>query len=560
VAERIDRRTLLTRGVAAGAGVLAAGLGLEACSSGSSGATATAGRNGVSTAPPRRGGRLVFAVEAEESSLDPSVGRFDATGVTYARTVYDALTVIAADGSVKPYLAESVTPNADHTVWTITARPGVRFHDGTPCDANAIATSMNYFKDGELGVVTTGPIQSIVATDASTVTVTLKQPWVVFDKYLAGGIGGQIGYIVAPAMIANAKASGGKGITKPIGTGPFVYQDWTPGEHFVVTRNANYWRPGLPYLDAIEFRPIPDPFQRANSLQAGTIDIFHTDVADTELAFMHNSSYGYVDDQGAVVGLPDTDFLMFNLQADPVSDIRVRKAVAMAIDLQRYKQVINKGLNPIATQPFVPGTPYYAPSGYPSYDPAQARVLVQEYTHDKGRPPAFTLGSTNSSEAVKAAQVLQQMLTAVGLEVTLQQFQQSDFINNALSGDFQCYEWRQFGAVDPDLDYLFWSPTTIFPPPINLAVNFARNTDPQVEPLLQQGRQNADPAVRARAYQQLAQRFAADLPYAFYDRAIWAVIARPQVQNFNNPTAPDGSKAFGMMVGTVWNTETWLEH
>ena len=97
----------------------------------------------------------MFGVEAEEQGFDPATGRFDETGVLYARTVFDPLTIIASDGSVQPYLAKAVTPNADYTVWTITARPNVRFHDGTPCDAAAIAGSLNHFKDNLLGVTFT---------------------------------------------------------------------------------------------------------------------------------------------------------------------------------------------------------------------------------------------------------------------------------------------------------------------------------------------------------------------------------------------------------------------
>jgi peptide/nickel transport system substrate-binding protein len=147
----------------------------------------------------------------------------------------------------------------------------------------------------------------------------------------------------------------------------------------------------------------------------------------------------------------------------------------------------------------------------------------------------------------------------VGMHVQREQFQQAELINNALAGKFQCYEWRQFGAVDPDLNYSWWSPKTIFGPPINEASNFARNTDPEVETLLQQGRTSSDPTVRAKAYQGVAERLAVDLPYIFSDRAVWAIISKSEVQNFNNPTTPAGSNAYGMIVGTIWPTEIWLE-
>lgn len=206
MAEFIDRRSFLTRGAVGAAGLVAAGVGggglLSACSSGKPSSTIKGPRNGITSASPKRGGTLIFAVEAEQSSLDPATARFDESGVNYARSFYDPLTIIASDGSIQPYLAQAVTPNADHTVWTITTRSGVSFHDGSTCDARAIANSMNHVINGLLGAVTLAPvIKSVVATGPSTVTVTLKQPWVPFDYYLAGGIGGQVGYVVGPSVI-----------------------------------------------------------------------------------------------------------------------------------------------------------------------------------------------------------------------------------------------------------------------------------------------------------------------------------------------------------------------
>ena len=129
--DQIDRRSFLARSALAAGGLAAAGgVGglLSACGSGSGGggSLSSGPRNGISTATPKKGGELVFGVEAEEQGFDPATGRFDETGVLYARTVFDPLTIIAADGSVQPYLAQAITPNSDYTVWTITARPNVR--------------------------------------------------------------------------------------------------------------------------------------------------------------------------------------------------------------------------------------------------------------------------------------------------------------------------------------------------------------------------------------------------------------------------------------------------
>jgi ABC-type transport system substrate-binding protein len=534
---------------------------LAACSSGTgSGAPKSTGpRDGISSATPKTGGSLIFGVEAEETSFDPATGRFDETGVLYARTVFDPLTIIAQDGSVQPYLAKSVTPNEEYTTWTIEVRPGVLFHDGTTCDAAAIAGSLEHFLTGELGISLTPSLTSpdtsaITAPDANTVVITLKQPWVPFPAYLAGGIGGQGGYIIAPSMIANKN-----GGMHPVGSGPFVFEDWVPNSHFTSKRNPHYWRTGQPYLDQITYMPIVDADSRASSLKSGTIDIMHTDVPEVILQFRDNDSYGFIDDSQHVVGEPDMNFIMCNLAKAPMDNIKVRRAMAMAIDSKAYSRIIDLNVNAPTNQPFVPGSPYYTPnSGYPAFDPTAAKALVKEVESETGQPVSFSLSTTTSGSAIQAAEYLQARLQAVGMQVSLTNLQQADEINDALAGEFQAVSWRQFAAVDPDLNYLWWSPTEIFPA-LKLSPNFAENKDPQIEVLLQKGRQSTDQAVRAQAYQQIAQRLNVDLPYIWNDRATWSIVAASNVQNFNNPTTPAGGKAYGMIVGTIWTSQIWLD-
>jgi len=563
VPDRIDRRSFLARGALGAAGVAAAGTGagglLAACSSGpgsgSPGASKPSGsRNGITSATPKKGGSLTFGVEAEEQGFDPATGRFDETGVLYARTVFDPLTIVAEDGSVQPYLAKSVTPNESYDVWTIGVRPGVKFHDGTDCDAAAIAGSIEHFLTGELGITLTPSLKKvggITVTDPNTVTINLIQPWVPFPTYLTGGIGGQGGYIVAPSMIADKN-----GGSNPVGTGPFIFDKWVPNDHFSSKRNPNYWRTGLPYLDEITYKPIVDADSRSSALKAGTIDIMHNDVPEVILQYRDDTSFGYVDDSQHVVGEPDMNFVMLNLSMAPMDNIKVRTAMAMSVNSKQFSTVVDKGVNAPTNQPFVAGSPYYATdSGYPAYNPSGAKALVDEVARETGSPVSFTLISTTSGSSIKAAQFLQQQFQTAGMQVTLQQVQQADEINDALAGKFQAVEWRQFAAVDPDLNYLWWSPTEIFG---SINPNFAQNKDPKIETLLQQGRQSTDPTVRAKAYQQIAQQLNKDLPYIWNDRATWAIVANSKVQNFNNPVTPDNAKAYGMIVGTIWTPQIWL--
>ena len=175
-------------------------------------------------------------------------------------SVFDTLAAVTEDGEVVPYLAESITPNEDYTVWTFVAREGVTFHDGTPFDGAAmvdnITRQFNSFLTGKVFAdVATNPdgTPQIVLTDPMTMTITLKRPWVVFPIYLAA----QPGMMGSPTWMAAADARPTLE-PKPVGTGPFIFKEYKPGESFTATRNPDYWNQPYPYLDEYETRVIPD--------------------------------------------------------------------------------------------------------------------------------------------------------------------------------------------------------------------------------------------------------------------------------------------------------------
>jgi peptide/nickel transport system substrate-binding protein len=549
---RFDRRQVLLGGAAAAAGVAGAGalgLGLDDIA----GATTNGpGRNGVSTKTAKHGGSLVFGVDAEESGFDPTTARYDEVGVMYARTVFDPLTIILANGDWAPYLAASVVPNAAYTSWTVTLRPNVVFHDGTPCNGAALLTNFQAQAKSLLTGIVLGPtLVSITQVGPLAVTITFKSPWVPFPYYLAGGIGGQIAYIAAPSMLANPN-----GTTHPVGTGPFVFKEWIPNDHFTATANPNYWRKGMPYLDSITFKPIPDESARAEALKSGTIDLMITDTPQIITQFRGNKSYSYIDDSTHVAGEPDMNCVQLNCLAKPFNDANVRLAAAMAINRQQYAKVIDEGVLPVSNGLFVPGSPYYSTTQYPKYNPSQASKLVKAAEKTNGGPISFAYGSTNSPAAIRSAEYLEQAWQQVGFQVKTNIVQQNDTINNALAGTYQALGWRQFGAVDPDLNYIFWSTTTVSSG--SLSINMARNADPLIEKALLAGRASTDKDVRETSYQTVNKRLALDLPYLWTDRAVWAVIGDPTVQNFNNPSTPQGQAAFGMIGGSIWPTQIWI--
>jgi ABC-type transport system substrate-binding protein len=536
-----DRRTFLGASLRVAGGLAlpgAAAAVLDACGSSGGGAPAVAA--------PRRGGSLTFATEAEINSFDPRLGAWDSTGFLYAGTVYDPLFSQAADGSVRPYLARSITANADYTEWTIALRPGITFHDGSRLDAETVKVNL----DGSARSPLTGPylfnVTGTKVIDPLTLLVTMYTPWVPFPFYLTR----QPGYIAGLKQLADTS-----GRAKPIGTGPYIFKEWLPGDHFTATRNPSYWRPGLPYLDAITYRPIADPVSRGNSLVAGDVHLMHSSDSQNVADLLRRPGYRQVNDLHSVLGEPDQSCIMLNTAVPPLNDVRVRQALASATDRQRVIDTLFNGLTRAADGPFVPGSPYAGPTGYPSYDPAKARRLVAQYQSERG-PISFRFVTVNTAKGRQRNELLQAMWREAGIQTDIVEVEQSPLILNAITGSFQACGWRQFNAPDPDANYVWWSSTTTAPVG-KQALNFTRIKDPQIDAALEAGRTQVDPIVRAAAYRLLAARFGADVPYLWLGPAVWIVAGRGVVGGLGRATLPDGASARGMNSGVVPVAELW---
>ena len=220
-------------------------------------------------------------------------------------------------------------------------------------------------------------------------TITFKAPWVPFPYYLAGGIGGQIAYVAAPSMLANPN-----GTTHPVGTGPFVFKEWVPNDHFTATANPNYWRKGMPYLSQITYKPIPDEEARAEALKSGTIDLMITDTPQIITQFRGNKSYSYIDDSTHVAGEPDMNCVQLNCLAKPFNNANVRRAAAMAINRQPVRQGHRRGRAAGEQRPLRAGVARTTrPTSYPAYNPTPGDQAGQ------GRPPRPTAGRSRSPTA-----------------------------------------------------------------------------------------------------------------------------------------------------------------
>ncbi len=551
-----SRRSFLSRGAVTTGAVALGAAGLAACSSGNSGSSTTSGGSGSTNAKPgfgvgapQKGGSATVAIIADIDGFYPPANHWDTNGFLYANTVYDPLMAVAADGTVQPYLAKSITPNSTFTQWTLKLRSGIKFSDGS--DLNSAVVKAN-FEALNASLLTGQALKGIAGVDAPddlTVVYNLSDPRPQFPS----GLTTQVGYVFGQAMIDQA-AKGGT--PTPVGTGPFIYSSWQPNDHFTATRNPNYWRSGLPYLDQITFRPIPDDTQRAATLKTGGVDLILTTDPVSIKEFTGQSQYQLVDSLTGVIGEPTVAFIMLNTEVAPTNDLRIRQALAKGLDVNQILKIFGGGFTRPINGLFLPGSEYYSDTGYPTHDPAGAKELVKQYKAQHGTP-TLQLTTVPDPRLEQLVAVIQQMWNQVGFNVTVNAIQQATLITGFIEGKFQAATSYQFGNIDPDLNYVWFSTTTVQPVG-SIALNFPRNSDPQIETALLAGRHSSNQSDRVAAYKKLNERLAADLPYLWLEQYPFAAVGDSRLQNFVGFTLPDGTKGYGFNEGIMVPTQMWL--
>jgi len=247
---------------------------------------------------------------------------------------------------------------------------------------------------------------------------------------------------------------------------------------------------------------------------------------------------------------------MLNCVVAPTNDLRIRQALAKATDQATVQRIFGGGFGKPVNGLFLPGSPYYSTTDFPTFDPAGAKKLVAEYKAQHGTPSLQLLTITDPRLA-QVVQIIQQMWQQVGFEVNITQIEQANLINDFIAGKFQAATSYQFGAVNPDLNYVWWSTTTAGAVG-SIALNFARNSDPVIEQNMLTGRHTTDEATRVKAYQTVNQQLAKDLPYIWLVQYIFSEVATTKVQNWANPILPNGMPGYAFDEGIFSPTAIWL--
>jgi peptide/nickel transport system substrate-binding protein len=478
---------------------------------------------------PKPGGSVTYGLEAETAGgWCPSTARLAISGIEVGAAIYDTLMVPNTQNKMVPYLAKSVTPNADFTQWTITLRDGIKFQDGTPLDSAALLRNFDEYRKSALIGAALKDISNVTATGPLQVSVTTDRPWQEFPWFLY--LDGRF-LIEAPAQLDSPDCA-----SKLIGTGPFKLDHWTVNQELVVTKNPDYWQKDskgqqLPYLDKITFKPVAEAVQRLNSLQGGQLDLMHTSDGQQVDALRQMTSQFNVLQQP--LGRSEVRYYLLNAAKPPLDDLNARKAVAMAIDRNQINQIRNNGAYRIANGPFdtkVIG--YMKDPGYPKYNLTEAKKLASAYKAAHGGQFSVVLEHTNDPANTQEAEIIKEQLAKAGIDSTLKQDDQTAFIAAAVGGDFSVLLWRNHPGDDPDVNYQWWQTGSL--------LNFGKFNDPTMQNLIDQGRTETDPAKRKQIYQDINKRFASQVYNVWAYYADWVVGAKKSVQGLTGPPLPDG--------------------
>jgi peptide/nickel transport system substrate-binding protein len=489
---------------------------------------------------PKDGGVLAFGLEAESDSLSPVTGRWALSGQMEGSAMFDPLSTMDANGKVVPYLAQSFSHSADFTSWTITMRPNIQFQDGEKCDAAAVALNLNTYRQALITGKAFKPVTSVKATGPLTVQVQVAQPWATFPQVFLG----QAGYMVAPKTLADPH--GGQ---HPIGTGPFMFKEWFVNDHLTVVKNPHYWQKGLPHLDEIIFKPIPDAATRLQALEDGNVDAIDVVTAQQVSAIRHDPSLHRLEyNRGEELFIP------LNTQQQPFDNIHARRALAYATDQARLLKELGDGIYTAANGMFAPGQLGFTDqSGYPSYDLAKAKQEVAAYTAATGKPLSFQMIATSEVAYAAQDQLLKSMWAAAGVHVTLQQQDQATQVINVVLGKYQAADFRLFGQPDPDADYYWWVSTSIGAAN-DVSLNMPRYATPKTDADLLAGRATLDPKARNTAYQQFERDMNAGTPYIWLGRTDWVIASTPQVHGY----LPAGNGSIATLGPKTWIAGLWL--
>ncbi|MEP9369446.1 ABC transporter substrate-binding protein [Xanthobacter sp. VNH20] len=499
---------------------------------------------GAQAEEPHKGGTLTAIIQPEPVILTAALNTAAPTGVV-SGNIFDGLVDYDANLNPVPALAESWETSADGLTFTLHLRKGVQWHDGKPFTAADVKWTLEevWQKIHPRNQAIFGKVTSVDTPDDSTVVLHLSQPSVAILSSLNSN-GAQV---LPKHLYEGTDLLNNPYNNKPVGTGPFVFKEWSRGNYIVLERNPNYWDKTKPYLDKVIFKVIPDAAARAAALEKGEVQygvLSPVPLKDAErlskLPSLRVTTQGYE-------WLSPFLFADFNVDRANIKDVKVRQALAHAIDRKTIANVVWFGFAKPAVSPVPTTLTAFHDAGGIAYDfdPKKAEALLDEAGYKRGADGVrFTLDIDYipyGDDFKRTAEYLKQALKRVGVEA------------NVRSQDTAAYTKRVYGDRDFDIAITWFAAFSDPQVGVNRAywsgsigknipwTNGSGYRNPKVDALIAAVQGEADPQKRIQEFKDLQKIVLTDLPtLPLVELKFFTV----EAANLKHPT-PRGDQVYG---------------
>jgi peptide/nickel transport system substrate-binding protein len=485
--------------------------------------SAPAAKPAAPTGAPKRGGSLTLAIHEDLTSIDPH--KLQGVGdILIQGLMIQPLVTGNAKDEIEPVLAESFKTDDGGKTWTFKLRQGVKFHNGKELTAEDVKWSIDRLLNKD------------VAAILYTVFTPINLKTTVVDKYtvkmeISGGYGAFLSNLSQStrAGIMHPDSVGADGqVTVPIGTGPYQYVDRQPGVDFKAKRHEAYWQMApdgqpLPYIDSLTIKIAADASTRLNGLRSGELEFITNPPLNEVQKWVESKP---PDGMGFKKWFYNySDYLGLNSRRKPFDDVRLRQAVRYTLDREALNKGMYFGLGEVHNQPFKTTSSWYLDVPTVKRDVAKAKQLLQDAGAASGVDATMLVWSPLQD---KLAEVSQAQLSEIGFRVKLDKRDPANFLKELPS-----YNWDiatlVIGTIfHPDRPYSYLDHTHLSHP------NVGGYDNPEIEKLLQQGRDEPDMAKAKAIYKTIVEKGIEEVGTPLYTTNLPVVDAwRDYVQGFD---------------------------
>jgi peptide/nickel transport system substrate-binding protein len=463
---------------------------------------------------PKPGGTLISAQTTEATGLDPQL----VPALSRSRRspmMYSQLVRFDENMTPTPELAESWETSKDSLAWTFKLRQGVKFHDGQELTSADVKFTFDRLFEKSPGKSDFIAVDKVEPAGKYAVKFTTKEPF----AGLLAALGGFWGFIISEAGIKKH----GDLNKAALGTGPFMLLDWKVEQQLVLKKNPYYWKKGLPYVDDLIIRTIPDEANIVAALRTG--QIHHAFIED-------NKNYNLLKDEKTLTGYRSSrlgyDFLNISANRGPLKDVRVRQAISWAVDRSQVLRVAAAGfgrLTPPATAPMKQWQlPQETWMKYYKPDVEKAKKLLAE----AGQAGGFTVKCMvipTFPTMVTGAPVIAAHLKRIGITMEIEQVEYAIWIKRWLAKDFDMTMNTTPGYADPDTAFFRALHST-------KGQNWNSWSVPDLDGLLEEGRRTMDPRKRKEIYDKAQIQILENVPHLWLFSADHIDFTQASVKGF----------------------------